>query len=62
VTITNPQSGSVILTTISSNATDDKRVAKLSLTFNGEEVALSYGSSASYQKGSLCRRQGEGGH
>lgn len=50
VTITNPQAGAVITgpTTISSSATDDKRVAKVSLTINGKEVALTYGSSVSY--------------
>jgi hypothetical protein len=51
VTISNPQSGAMIsgATTIAASATDDKRVAKVSLTINGKEVALSYGSSLSYQ-------------
>jgi hypothetical protein len=51
VTINSPPAGSVISgpTAIYSTATDDKRVAKVSLTVNGKEVALSYGSSVSYQ-------------
>lgn len=51
VEIANPQSGAIVSgpITISANATDDKRVAKVSLTIDGKEVALSYGSSASYQ-------------
>jgi hypothetical protein len=50
VSIVNPPSGSTIssVTTISANATDDKRVAKISLKINGSEVALSYGSTLSY--------------
>jgi hypothetical protein len=50
VTITNPQSGSVVSgpTTVSSSATDDKRVAKISLRIDSREVALVYGSTVSY--------------
>lgn len=50
VTITNPANGSVVSGTvmIAVAATDDARVEKISLSINGKEVALSYGSSLSY--------------
>ena len=33
---------------VSASATDNKSVAKISLTINGKEVAIAYGSSLSY--------------
>jgi hypothetical protein len=50
VTITNPQAGALIgsAITVTANASDDKGVAKIALKVNGREVALSYGSTLSY--------------
>ena len=50
VTISNPQAGALIgsAITVTANASDDKGVAKIALTVNGREVALSYGSTLSY--------------
>ncbi len=50
VTITNPTNGSVVSGTVSINvsATDDQKVAKIALTIDGKEVAISYGSSLTY--------------
>ena len=50
VSIGNPQPGAVVSSaiTVTANASDDKSVAKISLKINGSEVALSYGSTLSY--------------
>jgi hypothetical protein len=50
VTITNPKAGTAVSGTVavSVTATDDKKVAKISLTIDGKEVALAYGSSLNY--------------
>jgi hypothetical protein len=50
VSITNPASGSTVSGTVSINvaASDNQKVAKISLTIDGKEVALSYGSTLSY--------------
>jgi thermitase len=50
VTIASPASGSTVSgsTTISVTATDDTSVAQISLSINGKQVALSYGSTLSY--------------
>jgi len=49
-TITSPGSGATVTgtVTVSATATDDKKVAKLTLLIDGREVAVSYGSSVSY--------------
>jgi thermitase len=65
VSIVNPQPGAVITSpiTISASATDDKRVAKISLAINGKEVALTYGSTVSYAwdpYGGTSKGQGKG--
>ena len=71
VAITNPKAGAVISepTMVSVSATDDSRVAKISLSINGSEVALSYGSSLSYKwdpykgaKGKGNRKQATGSY
>jgi hypothetical protein len=51
VSITNPRAGATITgpTTVGASATDDNKVTKISLSINGKEVALSYGSSLNYQ-------------
>ncbi len=50
VTITNPAYGSVVSGTVSINvaATDNQRVAKIVLSIDGQQVAVSYGASLSY--------------
>jgi thermitase len=50
VAILNPAAGSTVSGTVPINvsATDNQRVAKISLTIDGNEVALSYGSSLSF--------------
>lgn len=50
VTITNPKNGSTVSGTVAVNvsATDDKKVAKITLTIDGKEVAVAYGASLSY--------------
>jgi subtilisin family serine protease len=50
VSITAPSNGAVVSspTTISVTAADNQRVSKISLTIDGKEVALAYGSSLTY--------------
>jgi subtilisin family serine protease len=50
VTITNPKAGSTVSGTVSVTvaATDDNKVAKVSLNIDGKEVAIAYGASLSY--------------
>lgn len=50
VVITSPVQGAVVsgTVTVSASASDNVRVAKLSLTIDGKEVAISYGSTLSY--------------
>jgi subtilisin family serine protease len=50
VTINNPKAGSTVTGTVSVSvtATDDKKVAKISLTIDGREVAVAYGGSLNY--------------
>jgi hypothetical protein len=50
VTIQNPLAGSTVSGTVSVSvaATDNQKVAKISLTIDGKEVAISYGSTLSY--------------
>ncbi len=50
VTIQNPTSGSTVTGTVSvaASATDNNKVAEISLAIDGKQVALSYGSSLSY--------------
>jgi hypothetical protein len=38
-----------IMQAISASATDNQKVAKMSLTIDGKEVAIAYGSSISYK-------------
>ena len=49
-TIQSPSSGSTVTGTVSvtASATDNTKVAQISLSIDGKEVALSYGSSLSY--------------
>ena len=49
-TITNPASGATVTgtVTVSATATDNKKVAKVTLLIDGREVAVSYGNSVSY--------------
>jgi hypothetical protein len=62
VAITNPQPGSVVsaATTITAAATDNNKVAKITLTINGKEVALSYGTSLSYSWDPYASVKGNG--
>ena len=48
--ITSPGNGATVTgtVTVSATATDDKKVAKITLLIDGREVAVSYGSSVSY--------------
>jgi thermitase len=50
VAITSPAAGSTVSGTVAVNvsASDNKQVAKISLTIDGSQVAISYGSSLSY--------------
>jgi hypothetical protein len=50
VSITNPAAGSTVSGTVavSISATDNQKVSKISLTIDGKEVAVSYGSTLSY--------------
>jgi hypothetical protein len=50
VTIQNPASGSTVTGTVSvsASATDNNKVAEISLAIDGRQVALSYGSSLNY--------------
>jgi hypothetical protein len=50
VSITAPSNGAVVSssTTISVTATDNQRVSKISLTIDGKELAIAYGSSLTY--------------
>jgi hypothetical protein len=50
VAIQNPASGSTVSGTVAINvtATDNQKVSKIPLTIDGKEVAVSYGSSLSY--------------
>jgi hypothetical protein len=50
VTMQSPSSGSTVTGTVSvtASATDNTKVAQISLSIDGKEVALSYGSSLSY--------------
>ncbi len=50
VTIQNPLAGSTVSGTVpvSVSATDNQKVSKISLTMDGKEVAVSYGSTLSY--------------
>ena len=50
VTIQNPASGSTVTgtVTVAASATDNNKVAEISLAIDGRQVALSYGSSLSY--------------
>jgi hypothetical protein len=50
VSISNPANGSTVSGTVSVNvsATDNQNVAKITLTIDGKQVTVSYGSSLSY--------------
>ena len=50
VAITSPANGSVVSGSVAINAaaSDNKKVAKISLLINGQEVAVAYGSTLSY--------------
>lgn len=63
VTITNPRSGSTVSGTVAVNvsATDDKKVAKITLAIDGREVAVTYGSSLSYNWDTSGSKGGKGG-
>jgi hypothetical protein len=63
VTITNPRSGSTVSGTVAVNvtATDDKKVAKITLAIDGKEVAVAYGSSLSYNWDTSGGKGGKGG-
>jgi subtilisin family serine protease len=63
VTITNPKGGSAVSGTVavSVSATDDKKVAKITLTIDGKEVAIVYGASLSYSWNTDGKGAGKGG-
>ncbi|GIX29490.1 MAG: hypothetical protein KatS3mg123_3371 [Burkholderiales bacterium] len=50
VSFSSPANGATVSGTVnvSASATDDKKVAKISLAIDGKEVAVAYGSSLSY--------------
>jgi len=60
VTITNPAYGSVVSGTVFINvaATDNQRVAKIVLSIDGQQVAVSYGASLSYNWTVTTTRKG----
>jgi subtilisin family serine protease len=60
VTITNPAYGSVVSGTVSINvaATDNQRVAKIVLSIDGQQVAVTYGASLSYNWTVTTTRKG----
>jgi len=63
VVFNSPANGSVVTgtVTVSVSATDNKKVAKISLTIDGKEVALSYGASLNYSWNTAGKGKGGGG-
>lgn len=63
VTINNPKAGSTVSGTVSVSvsATDDKKVAKISLTIDGKEVAVTYGAALTYSWDTSGAKPGKGG-